>query len=46
MKNAGLAAVGAAALSTLAAPAITQNRIDTTIVSSGSRDFPGLGTGA
>ncbi len=46
MKNAGLAAVGAAASSTLAAPAIAQNRIDMTIVSSWPRDFPGLGTGA
>ncbi len=46
MKNAGLAAEGAAASSTLAASAIAQNRIDMTIVSSWPRDFPGLGTGA
>jgi hypothetical protein len=46
MKNAGLAAAGAAASSTLAAPAIAQNRIDMTIVSSWPRDFPGSGTGA
>ena len=46
MKNAGLAAVGAAASSILAAPAIAQNQIGMTIVSSWPRDFPGLDTGA
>lgn len=47
MKNAGIAAVGGAAASTtLAAPAIAQQRIEMVIVSTWPRDFPGLGTGA
>ncbi|GHD48624.1 C4-dicarboxylate ABC transporter [Thalassobaculum fulvum] len=36
----------AAAASTLAAPAIAQQRIEMVIVSTWPRDFPGLGTGA
>jgi len=47
IKNAGIAAVGGAAASTtLAAPAIAQERIEMVIVASWGRDFPGLGTGA
>ena len=47
IKNAGFAAVGGAAASTtLAAPAIAQQRIEMVIVSTWPRDFPGLGTGA
>lgn len=45
IKNAGLA-TGAAAASTLAAPAIAQERIEVVMVSTWPRDFPGLGTGA
>jgi TRAP-type mannitol/chloroaromatic compound transport system substrate-binding protein len=39
-------AIGAAAATTLAAPAVAQKRIDMVIVSTWPRDFPGLGTGA
>ena len=47
LKNAGVAGVGgAAAASTLAAPAIAQERIEMVMVSTWPRDFPGLGTGA
>ncbi|MDF1791925.1 MAG: TRAP transporter substrate-binding protein [Thalassobaculaceae bacterium] len=47
IKSAGVAAVGGAAASTtLAAPAIAQERIDMVMVSTWPRDFPGLGTGA
>lgn len=47
LTKAGIAGVaGAAAASTLAAPAIAQQRIDMVIVSTWPRDFPGLGTGA
>jgi TRAP-type mannitol/chloroaromatic compound transport system substrate-binding protein len=45
IKKAGLGA-GAAAATTLAAPAIAQARKDMVIVSTWPRDFPGLGTGA
>jgi TRAP-type mannitol/chloroaromatic compound transport system substrate-binding protein len=45
IKNAGLA-TGAAAATTLAAPAIAQERIEVAMVSTWPRDFPGLGTGA
>jgi len=37
---------GAAAASTIGAPAIAQERIEITMVSTWPRDFPGLGTGA
>ena len=37
---------GAAAASTIAAPAIAQKRIEIAMVSTWPRDFPGLGTGA
>lgn len=40
------AAVGTAAAATLAAPALSQQRIEVTMVSTWPRDFPGLGTGA
>ncbi len=47
IKKAGVTGtVGAVAASTLAAPAIAQERIDMVIVSTWPRDFPGLGTGA
>jgi TRAP-type mannitol/chloroaromatic compound transport system substrate-binding protein len=42
----GAVAGGAAAATTLAAPAIAQKRIEITMVSTWGRDFPGLGTGA
>ncbi len=45
IKTAGIA-TGAAAVSTLAAPAIAQKRIEMVIVTTWPRDFPGLGTGA
>lgn len=37
---------GAAAASTIAAPAIAQDRVEITMVTTWPRDFPGLGTGA
>jgi len=47
LKNAGIAGVaGAAASSTIAAPAIAQQRVEFVMVSTWPRDFPGLGTGA
>ena len=46
IKKAGLVTGGAAAASTLAAPAIAQARKDMVIVSTWPKDFPGLGTGA
>ncbi len=46
LKNASVAAGSAAAVSTLAAPAIAQSRIEMVIVSTWPRDLPGLGTGA
>lgn len=47
IKKAGVTgAVGAIAATTLAAPAIAQQRIDMIIVTPWPRDFPGLGTGA
>ncbi|MEK9723387.1 MAG: TRAP transporter substrate-binding protein [Rhodospirillaceae bacterium] len=47
IKKAGVAGVaGAAAATTLSAPAISQQRIKMVMVSSWGRDFPGLGTGA
>ncbi len=47
LNKAGVAGVGAAAaVSTLAAPAIAQERIEMVIVATWPRDFPGLGTGA
>ncbi len=45
IKKAGVA-TGAAAATTLAAPAIAQERIEVAMVSTWPRDFPGLGTGA
>jgi len=45
LKTAGVA-TSAAAVSTLAAPAVAQERIDMVMVSTWPRDFPGLGTGA
>jgi len=39
-------ATGAAAATTLAAPAIAQERVEMAMVSTWPRDFPGLGTGA
>ena len=39
-------ATGAAAATTLAAPAIAQERVEIAMVSTWPRDFPGLGTGA
>jgi TRAP-type mannitol/chloroaromatic compound transport system substrate-binding protein len=42
----GVAAALATGASTVAAPAIAQNRIEITMVSTWPRDFPGLGTGA
>ncbi|WP_424946737.1 TRAP transporter substrate-binding protein [Candidatus Spongiihabitans sp.] len=45
LKGGAVAAVAAGA-STLTAPAIAQQRIEITIVSTWPRDFPGLGTGA
>ena len=44
--KAGLGGVGAAAATTLAAPAVAQERIEMAIVATWGRDFPGLGTGA
>ncbi len=43
MKKAGMAGAGAAAATTLAAPAIAQSSTDMVIVSTWPRDFPGLG---
>ena len=45
LKTSGVVA-GAAAASTLAAPAIAQSKIEMTIVSTWPRDFPGLGISA
>ena len=45
LKGAAIAG-GAAAVSTLAAPAIAQSKIEMVIVSTWPRDFPGLGTSA
>ena len=45
LKSAGVATTAAAA-TTLAAPAVAQERIDMVMVSTWPRDFPGLGTGA
>jgi len=42
----GVAAAATAGATTLAAPAIAQDRIEISIVSTWPRDFPGLGTGA
>ncbi len=42
----GVAVAAAAGASTLAAPAIAQQRIEIAVVSTWPRDFPGLGTGA
>ena len=42
----GAALGGAAAASTLAAPAIAQERITWRMVTTWPRNFPGLGTGA
>ncbi|NQU57646.1 MAG: twin-arginine translocation signal domain-containing protein, partial [Rhodospirillales bacterium] len=47
LKKAAVAGVaGAAAATTLSAPAIAQKRIDMVMVATWPRDFPGLGTGA
>ena len=45
LKSAGVATTAAAA-TTLAAPAVAQERIEMVMVSTWPRDFPGLGTGA
>lgn len=45
IKGAGIA-TGAAAATTLAAPAIAQKRLEMVVVTTWPRDFPGLGTGA
>lgn len=42
----GVAAAATAGASTLAAPAIAQDRVEISVVSTWPRDFPGLGTGA
>lgn len=42
----GVAAALATGASTVSAPAIAQNRVEITMVSTWPRDFPGLGTGA
>jgi len=46
LKKGAVGVSGAAAASTIAAPAIAQERIEITMVSTWPRDFPGLGTGA
>lgn len=46
LKKSAVGVGGAAAASTIAAPAIAQERIEITMVSTWPRDFPGLGTGA
>ena len=46
IKKAGIAAGGAAAASTLAAPAVAQGKKELVIVSTWPRDFPGLGISA
>ena len=46
LKTAGVAGVAGAAATTLAAPAIAQDRVSIAMVSTWPRDFPGLGTGA
>jgi len=46
IKKAGIATGAAAATTTLAAPAIAQERVEMVMVSTWPRDFPGLGTGA
>src|SRR5665811_435603 len=46
IKKAGITTAGAAAATTLAAPALAQSKIEMTIVSTWGRDFPGLGTSA
>ena len=44
--KAGIGGAGAVAATTLAAPAVAQERIEMAIVATWGRDFPGLGTGA
>ncbi len=46
LRKGAVAGGAAAAASTLAAPAIAQNRIEIAMVATWGRDFPGLGTGA
>lgn len=46
IKKAGVTASATAAATTLAAPAVAQERIEMAMVSTWPRDFPGLGTGA
>lgn len=46
MKSAAAVGVGATAASTLAAPAISQNRREWRMVTTWPKNFPGLGTGA
>jgi len=46
LKKGAVGVGGAAAASTVAAPAIAQERIEITMVTTWPRDFPGLGTGA
>ncbi len=42
----GAGVAGAAAATTLAAPAVAQQRVEMVMVTTWPRDFPGLGTGA
>jgi TRAP-type mannitol/chloroaromatic compound transport system substrate-binding protein len=46
LTKAGAGVAGAAAATTLAAPAVAQKRIELVMVTTWPRDFPGLGTGA
>ncbi len=46
LKKSAVGVGGAAAAGTIAAPAIAQERVEITMVSTWPRDFPGLGTGA
>jgi TRAP-type mannitol/chloroaromatic compound transport system substrate-binding protein len=46
LKKAGVATAGAAAASTLATPAISQDKRELTMVTTWPKNFPGLGTGA
>lgn len=46
IKKGLIGAGGVAAASTIAAPAIAEERVEITMVSTWPRDFPGLGTGA
>ena len=46
LTKAGAGVAGAAAATTLAAPAVAQQRVEMVMVTTWPRDFPGLGTGA